>query len=86
MRKEGKGDKKKGEEPKYNEKEALAEIDRVAQQKKTHIDLEMQFLKDCMPVLGPERVMHLEHIDREFQRELLQHMKEKKEEGKGPRK
>ncbi|MFM7728541.1 MAG: hypothetical protein ACKO7B_17715 [Flavobacteriales bacterium] len=86
LRKEGKGDKKKGEEPKYNEKEALAEIDRVAQQKKAHIDLETQFLKDCMPVLGPERVMHLERIDREFQRELLQHMKEKEEGGKGPRK
>jgi hypothetical protein len=86
LKKEGKGDKKKGEEPKYTEKEALAEIDREAMQKKSHIDLETQFLKDCMPVLGPERTMHLSKIDREFQRELLQHMRERKEGGKGPKK
>ena len=86
LKKDGKGDKKKGEEPKLSEKEALAEIDRVAQQKKAHIDLETQFLKDCMPVLGPDRTMQLSKIDREFQRELLQHMKERKEGGKGPKK
>ena len=88
LKKEGKGDKKKGEQPTYTEKEALAEIDRTAQQKKAHIDLETQFLKDCMPVLGPDRAMHLGQIDREFQRELLQHMKERKEGGggKGPKK
>ena len=83
FRKAGKGDKKKGEEPKFNEKEALAEIDRVAQQKKTHIDMETQFLKDAMPVLGPDRTMKLGKLDHEFQRELLQHMKERKEGGGG---
>ncbi len=83
LRKAGKGDKKKGEEPKFNEKEALAEIDRVAQQKKTHIDMETQFLKDAMPVLGPDRTMKLGKLDHEFQRELLQHMKERKEGGGG---
>ena len=72
LRKAGKGDKKKGEEPKFNEKEALAEIDRVAQQKKTHIDMETQFLKDAMPVLGPDRTMKLGKLDHEFQRELTQ--------------
>lgn len=86
LKKEGKAGKKKGEEPKYTEKEALAEIDRVAQQKKAHIDLETQFLKDCMPVLGSDRVMRLTQIDREFQRELLQHMKERKEGKKGTKK
>ena len=74
LRKAGKGDKKKGEEPKFNEKEALAEIDRVAQQKKAHIDLETQFLKDAMPVLGPDRTMELGKLDHEFQRELVQHI------------
>lgn len=83
LRKAGKGDKKKGEEPKFNEKEALAEIDRVAQQKKTHIDMETQFLKDAMPVLGPDRTMKLGKLDHEFQRELVQHMKERKEGGGG---
>lgn len=86
LKKEGKGDKKKGEEPKFTEKEALAEIDRVSVQKKAHIDLESQFLKDCMPVLGPDRTMLLTKIDRDFQRELLQHMRERKEGGKGPKK
>jgi hypothetical protein len=88
LRKAGKGDKKKGEEPKFNEKEALAEIDRVAQQKKAHIDLETQFLKDAMPVLGTDRTMELGKLDHEFQRELVQHMKERKEGGggKGPKK
>ena len=86
LRKAGKGDKKKGEEPKLNEKEALVEIDRVAQNKKEHIDLESQFLKDCLPVLGPDRTMRLVRLEHEFQRELLQHMKERKEGGKGPKK
>ena len=86
LKKEGKGDKKKGETPKMTEKEAITEIDRIAVQKKSHIDLESQFLKDCMPVLGPDRTMQLSKIDHEFQRELLQHMRERKEGGKGPKK
>lgn len=87
LRKTGKGDKKKGEQPKFTEKEALVEIDHMAQQKKAHIDLETQFLKDAMPVLGPDRTMQLGKLDHEFQRELVQHMKEKKEGGqKGPKK
>ena len=86
LRKEGKGDKKKGEQPNFTEKEALTEIDRIAVQKKSHIDLETQFLKDCMPVLGASRTMQLTQIDRDFQRELLEHMRERKEGGKGPKK
>lgn len=87
LRKAGKGDKAKGEAPKFNEKEALSEIDREAQQKKAHVDLEAQFLKDSMPVLGPDRTMQLSKLDREFQRELVQHMRERREGGtKGPRK
>jgi hypothetical protein len=86
LKKEGKGDKKKGDQPNFTEKEALAEIDRIAVQKKSHIDLETQFLKDCMPFLGATRTMQLTQIDRDFQRELLEHMRERKEGGKGPRK
>ena len=86
LRKEGKGDRKKGEQPNFTEKEALTEIDRIAVQKKSHIDLETQFLKDCMPVLGASRTMQLTQIDRDFQRELLEHMRERKEGGKGPKK
>ena len=86
LRKEGKGDKKKGEQPNFTEKEAHTEIDRIAVQKKSHIDLETQFLKDCMPVLGASRTMQLTQIDRDFQRELLEHMRERKEGGKGPKK
>jgi hypothetical protein len=48
--------------------------------------LETQFLKDCMPVLGATRTMQLTQIDRDFQRELLEHMRERKEGGKGPKK
>ena len=86
LRKEGKGDKKKGEQPNFTEKEALTEIDRIAVQKKSHIDLETQFLKDCMPVLGTSRTMQLTQIDRDFQHELIEHMRERKEGGKGPKK
>jgi len=87
LRKSAKGDKKKGEEPNFTESEALADIDKGAQNKKSHIDLETKFLKDCMPVLGPNRTMRLERLDREFQRELVQHMRERKEGGaKGPKK
>jgi hypothetical protein len=86
LRKEGKGNKKKDEQPNFTEKEALTEIDRIAVQKKSHIDLETQFLKDCMPVLGASRTMQLTQIDRDFQRELLEHMRERKEGGKGPKK
>lgn len=89
MRKSARGEKKKDEVPNFTEKEALAEIERSAQAKKSHIDLETQFLKDCMPVLGPNRTMRLSKLDHEFQRELLQHMRERKEGGgggKGPKK
>lgn len=88
LRKAGKGDKKKAEVPTFTEKEAIAEIDRNAQFKKSQVDLEAQYLKDCMPVLGPNRTMQLSKLDREFQRELVQHMKERKEGGggKGPKK
>jgi hypothetical protein len=86
LKKDAKGDKKKGEAPKLSEKEVLTQLDQTAQQKKARIDLETQFYKDCLPVLGPDRVVHLTKIDREFQRELLQHMKERKEGGKGPKK
>ena len=86
LRKEGKGDRKKDEQPNFSEKEALTEIDRIAVQKKSHIDLETQFLKDCMPILGASRTMQLTQIDRDFQRELLEHMRERKEGGKGPKK
>jgi hypothetical protein len=87
LKKDAKGEKKKGEAPpKLSEKEVLTHLDQSAQQKKAHIDLETQFYKDCLPVLGPDRVMQLTKIDREFQRELLQHMKERKEGGKGPKK
>jgi len=81
-----KGDKKKGEAPTFTEKEALAEIDRVSLNRKNHIDLETQFLKDSMPVLGPNRTMRLAKLDTEFQRELVKHMKERKEGEKGPKK
>jgi hypothetical protein len=81
-----KGDKKKGEVPTFTEKEALAEIDRVSMNKKNHIDLEAQFLKDSMPVLGPNRTMRLAKLDTEFQRELVKRMKERKEGEKGPKK
>jgi hypothetical protein len=81
-----KGDKKKGEAPMFTEKEALAEIDRVSLNKKNHIDLEAQFLKDSMPVLGPNRTIRLAKLDTEFQRELVKRIKERKEAEKGPRK
>jgi hypothetical protein len=80
-----KGEKKKGETPTFTEKEALAEIDRVSLNKKNHIDLETQFLKDAMPVLGPNRTMRLAKLDTEFQRELVKRMKERKEGEKGPK-
>ena len=61
-----------------NEKETIAHIDLVTQKKKEEIDLESAFLKSCMPILGPDKVMKLAVVEHEFHRELVERMKERK--------
>ena len=61
-----------------NEKETIAHIELVTQKRKEEIDLEASFLKSCMPILGPDKVMKLAVVEHEFHRELVERMKEKK--------
>ncbi|MFM7729939.1 MAG: hypothetical protein ACKO6L_02770 [Flavobacteriales bacterium] len=61
-----------------SEKETIAHIELVTQKRKEEIDLEAAFLKACMPILGPDKVMKLTVVEHEFHRELVERMKEKK--------
>jgi hypothetical protein len=62
------------------EKETIALIDQINVKRKAEIDLESKFLKDAMPVLGPVKVTKLTQIQKDFQRELMKKMKERREE------
>jgi hypothetical protein len=62
-----------------SEKEAIETIDSMTMKKKEEADLDAKFLKDCLPVLGVEKVMRLAQLPKEFQQELVRKMKERRE-------
>ena len=76
---------KKLKEGTAGEKETIALIEEVNQKRKEEIDLESQFLKDVMPILGARKVMKLTQLQKDFQRELMKKIKERREEMKGQR-
>lgn len=71
------------------EKELTESIDVITSKRKEEADLDAKFLKDCLPVLGTEKVLKLATLEKEFQRQLMQKLKEKRQEkmeGGGPHK
>jgi Spy/CpxP family protein refolding chaperone len=80
LRKSMRASNKKLKDGTASEKETLALIDEVNQKRKDEIDLETKFLKDAMPVLGAKKVMKLTQIQKDFQRELMKRIKERREE------
>jgi hypothetical protein len=80
IRKSMRASNKKLKDGTASEKETLALIDEVNQKRKDEIDLESKFLRDVMPVLGARKVMKLTQIQKDFQRELMKRMKERREE------
>lgn len=71
---------KKLKEGSRTEKDAIATIDLIGQKRKEEVDLDSKFFKDCLPILGVDRVMKLAGMQKEFQQELMRRMKDKREE------
>lgn len=75
---------KKMKEGNHSEKDAIATIDSMTQNRKEDVDLDSKFLKDCIPVLGVEKVMTLATLQKDFQKELIQKIKERRQGGQAP--
>lgn len=63
-----------------SEKETIAAIDVITLKHKEQADLEGQFMKDCIPVLGAKKVSQLSGLQREFQKEMMQQLKNRRKE------
>ena len=74
---------KEMKEASNTEKQALETIDFVAKMRKEEVDLDSKFIKDCLPVLGVEKAMKLGGLEREFQRHLMEKLKERRHGGEG---
>ncbi len=63
------------------DKETLAAIDVMTQKRKEAADLDGQFMKECIPVIGSAKVAKLAGLEREFQKEMMQQLKSRRKEG-----
>ena len=63
-----------------SEKETIVAIDVITLKHKEQADLEGQFMKDCIPVIGAKKVSQLSGLQREFQREMMQQLKNRRKE------
>lgn len=61
------------------EKEVIQSIELLTSKRKEEADLDAIFLKDCLPILGTEKVIRLAGLPKEFQRELVQKIKERRQ-------
>ena len=52
-----------------------------ARKKKEEADLELKFVKDVLPIVGPQRTARLFELDEEFKRRLLEEMGNRRGEG-----
>lgn len=67
------------------EKEVTQSIDFLTAKRKEEAELDAKFLKDCLPILGPDKVVRLAGLQKEFQKELVQKIKERRQQrGGGP--
>lgn len=75
---------KKMKESAKTEKELIEQLDLITAKRKEEIDLETKFVKDCVPVLGVEKSMKLAGLEKEFQFELMEKLRDKRHDGHGP--
>lgn len=81
----------KSEAETLTDAEATAIIDFIDQKRKEEVDLDTKFLKDCLPIIGAKRTLHLAKLEREFQKAMMEKIKERRQErqekrdGMGPR-
>ena len=53
------------------EREVREAIERMAELRKTEVDLDTSMLLDLLPVLGPERTASVPRLEREFRKSIL---------------
>jgi hypothetical protein len=58
-------------------------IETISTQRKAEIDNDARFLKESLPVLGATKTAKLINVERDFKKEMLQRMKERREQGGG---
>jgi len=68
-------------EGEHSEKEAIETIDLITRTRKDEAEQDSKFLKDCLPVLGVAKVMKLATLEKEFQKQLMERVKERRKEG-----
>lgn len=56
-------------------------IETMSTQRKAEVDNDARFLKEALPVLGATKTARLMNLEREFKKEMLQRMKERREQG-----
>lgn len=66
------------------EAEFSSQVDEVSKKRKEEIDLESKFMKDCLPVIGVDKSLKLAGLEKEFQRELMEQIRDKRRDGHGP--
>lgn len=64
--------------------EFTKQVDVVSQKRKEEIDLETKFMKDCLPVLGVDKCLKLAVLEKEFQQELMEKLRDKRRDDHGP--
>ena len=79
IRKNIKDSLRKTKESVKTDAEFSSQVDLIGQKRKEEIDLESKFIKDCLPLLGVEKSMKLMGLEKEFQRELMDRIRERRQ-------
>lgn len=58
-------------------------LDQIATNRKEEVEAEIKFGKDALPVLGPEKTKRLMGLEQEFKKEMMQRLKERRDNGQG---
>ena len=83
LRKSVKESSEKAMEPTASKEVVIESAETIARKKKEEADLELKFIKDVMPIVGPQRTARLFEMEEEFTRRLLEEMRDRRGEGGG---
>jgi len=64
--------------------EFSSQVDLVSKRKKEEINLESIFMKDCLPFVGMDKCLKLEGLAKDFQRELMEKLPDRRKDDHGP--
>lgn len=81
LRKSVKESSDKAMEPTASKETVIESAETIARKRKEEADLEMKFVKDVMPIVGPQRTARLFEMEEEFKRRLLEEMRDRRGEG-----